>query len=80
MTEIKCKICGEMAELEDKDVPGAPAIRGVVALSMGTNQTTLHSIIGIWNWREEKPNYICLVCLCEKLGIEEKRKVRGGMF
>ena len=79
MTEIKCKICGEIAELEDKDVPGAPAARGVIALSMATNKEN-HSIVGLWNWREEKDNWICLSCLCEKLGIEENRKVRGGMF
>ena len=79
MTEIKCKICGETGELEEKDVPGAPAIRGIVALSMATNKE-YHSIVGIWNYREEKANWICLACLSEKLGIEENRKVRGGMF
>ena len=87
MKEVHCKICGEVGLL-DEDLPErAPGdhfmgsiMAGVVCNNKKSDLTQLKTLLGIWNHREQKANWICLSCLCEKFGIEENRKVRGGMF
>lgn len=87
MTEIKCKICDDIGLLDEnnENAPGK-IFFGVMSAGTITNNkeiydmTNLKSFLGIWNHREQKANWICLSCLCEKLTIEEDRKPRGGMF
>ena len=83
----KCGVCGEVF----KDA-GASSLGGLIDAfapiffgPLGTihpdgNSDKFKQLFGIYNHREKKANWICGACLAEKLGIEEERKPRGGMF
>lgn len=89
--DVKCHVCGERFEAEKENIGGSctgglsvlfkPVFYGPFGTTHPDNgNKDFRQLFGIHNQREGKQNWICGACLAEKLGIEEDRKPRGGMF
>ena len=88
MKTVKCRICDVELEIDSKiPLPGekhggiiqAPTSVLFVQDPHNSDLSKTTVIFGLWNNVDQKAQYICMSCICDKLGISDK-KPRGGFF